>query len=166
MTTPSHQNGALIPCQECALTQAKQLAKLALDRAALTAAASLPPALTHMNTTLKPLLARAAAMASQHQWQEAALWARDANDALANAILEHYAVPGKPSTVEMPLSAARASQTLTNVTIALVSLALTGNTTDSDEPTKAAEAAQLALANDPSLQTQAQQILSAACTHP
>ena len=104
-------------------------------------------------------------MASQNQWQEAALWTRDANDSLANAILDLYAVPGQPSTVEMPLSAARASQTLTNVTIALVSIALTADTHDNEELAKAAEAAKLAIASDPDLLAQADEILAAPCTH-
>ena len=102
-------------------------------------------------------------MVSLHQWQEATLCARDANDALADAILEHYAVPGKPSTAEMPLSAAGASRTLTNVTLALISIA--DETNCHGQYGKAAEAARLAMANDAALLSRADQITAAACPH-
>lgn len=123
-TNPESQ--ALAACDACRTQRAQRLALLTLETAT-SRTSPLPEALRHLSPIVDARLEAAAAAACASQWQRAALEARDANDALANAILQAYPDPDSTAaagTVLMPLTAARAFEILSAATMTLVALSL------------------------------------------
>ena len=156
------------PCASCLLDQAQRLAHHALVHATAAALKTLPSLLAHTRPQLDTLIADASNEARASHWEHAALLARNANDLLASAILANYtdeSRPNVPNAVLMPLSAARAVQTMTNVTTALANVAMAKGTEAPALIRQATEAATLAINTPPRLLEQAPATPLLTCTH-
>ena len=114
MSPKDAQTRALAACDICRNHRAEALALLTLDLPP-TRHSPLPTALGHLRQQIDDGLEAATAEAQASHWQEAALPARDANDALMAGIQAVYPDPDPttpPGSVIMPLTASRAATTL------------------------------------------------------